>query len=121
MVGPVDERSAQPGWKARSIFPAADKTGHGLPARAPTSPQCCLQIDPIVPSDVLFNLKAPDGSKRTAQGKGDRFGYFTSKEKWPLDQPGVWTYTVNATWNGFKGRVPGLPVLGWLYLRSGER
>ncbi|MGD0954648.1 MAG: hypothetical protein ABR985_20065, partial [Methanotrichaceae archaeon] len=21
----------------------------------------------------------------------------------------VWTYTVNATWNGFKGRVPGLP------------
>ena len=29
---------------------------------------------------------------------------FTSKDKWPLDQPGVWTYTVNATWNDFKGR-----------------
>jgi hypothetical protein len=71
-----------------------------------------LQIDPIVPCDVLFNLTAPDGSKRTAQGKGDSFGYFTAKEKWPLDQPGVWTYTVNATWNGFKGRVPGLPDQG---------
>ena len=67
-----------------------------------------LQIDPIVPGNVLFNLTAPDGSKRTAQGKGDSFGYFTSKDKWPLDQAGVWTYTVNATWNGFKGRVPGL-------------
>jgi hypothetical protein len=43
-----------------------------------------------------------------AQGKGDRFGYFTSKEKWHHDQPGFWTYTVKATWNGFKGRVPGL-------------
>ncbi|MGD0953137.1 MAG: hypothetical protein ABR985_12220 [Methanotrichaceae archaeon] len=46
-----------------------------------------LQIDPVMPCDVLFNLTAPDGSKRTAQGKGDRFGYFTSKEKWLLNQP----------------------------------
>ena len=46
-----------------------------------------MQIDPVVPCDVLFNLTAPDGSKRIAQGKGDSFGYFTSKEKWPLDQP----------------------------------
>jgi hypothetical protein len=45
-----------------------------------------LQIDPIVPCDVLFNLTAPDGSKRIAHGKGDSFGYFTSKEKWPLDR-----------------------------------
>jgi len=55
----------------------------------------------------LFNLTAPDGSKRTAQGKGDLFGYFTSSEKWPPDQAGVWIYTVYATLNGFIGRVPG--------------
>jgi hypothetical protein len=71
-----------------------------------------LQIDPIVPCDVLFNLTAPDGSKRTAQGTADSLGYFTSREKWPLDQPGVWTYTISATWNGFNGRVPGLPDQG---------
>lgn len=67
-----------------------------------------LQIDPVVPCDIQFTLTAPDGSKRIAEGKGDHFGYFASKEKWPLDQPGVWTYIVNATWNGYRGRVPGL-------------
>jgi hypothetical protein len=29
-----------------------------------------LQIAPTVPFDVLFNLTAPDGSKRTAQARG---------------------------------------------------
>jgi hypothetical protein len=67
-----------------------------------------LQIDPIVPCDVLFKLTAPDGSKRTVQGKGDRFGYFTSKDKWPLDQPGYGLCTVNATLEQFQMRVPGL-------------
>lgn len=71
-----------------------------------------LKIDPIAPSDVQFNLTAPDGTKRMAQGKGDRFGYFTAKEKWPLDSPGYGPNTVNATWNGFKGRVPGIPDEG---------
>jgi hypothetical protein len=47
-----------------------------------------LQIDPIVPCDVLFNLTAPDGSKRTAQGKRDRSGYFTPKEKWAAGPAG---------------------------------
>jgi hypothetical protein len=71
-----------------------------------------LQIDPIVPCDVRFTLIAPDGTRKTVEGKGDSFGYFTSKEKWPLDQPGVWTYTVDAAWNGHRGRVPGLPEEG---------
>jgi hypothetical protein len=46
-----------------------------------------LQIDPVVPFDVLFNLTAPDGSKRTAQaqGKGDSFGYSQPKRSGPLD------------------------------------
>jgi len=26
---------------------------------------------------------------------------------------GAWTIAVNATWNGFKGRVPGLPDPSW--------
>lgn len=71
-----------------------------------------LQIDPVLPCEVQFYLTAPDGSTRVAEGQGDRLGYFVSKEKWLLDQAGVWTYKVNATWNGYKGRVPGLSENG---------
>ena len=69
-------------------------TRPGMVCQQGTNYIAMLQIDPIVPCDVLFNLTAPDGSKRTAQGMGDSFSYFTAKEKWPLDQPGVWTYTL---------------------------
>ncbi len=80
-----------------------------------------LQIDPIVPCDVRFTLTAPNGSTKVAEGKGDSFGYFVSKEKWLLDQPGVWKYKVNATWNGFKGRVPGLPDEGgYIFVMDNE-
>lgn len=74
-------------------------------SRAPTS----LYADPIVLCDVQFILMPLTAQRGPLRANGTVFGYFTSKEKWPLDQPGVWTYTVNATWNGFKGRVPGLP------------
>ena len=34
-----------------------------------------------------------------------------------MNQTGVWTYMVNATWNGYQGRVPGLPDAGgWIYV-----
>jgi len=77
-----------------------------------TSFGALLQIDPVLPCDVQFILAAPDGSKRVAEGKGDKFGYFVGKERWVLDQPGVWVYNVKATWNGYEGRVPGLPDMG---------
>jgi hypothetical protein len=110
ILGPGDEDLPSPNGKPARFFLVP--TRPGMVYQQGTNFTPVLQIDPIVPCDVLFNLTAPEGSKRTAQGKGDRFGYFTSEEKWLLDLPGVWTYTVNAAWNGFKGRVPGLPVLG---------
>jgi len=38
-----------------------------------------------------------------------------------LDQPGLWVYNVDATWNGYKGRVPGLPEDGgWVFVTENE-
>jgi hypothetical protein len=119
IIGPGDADMPSPDGKPARFFLVS--TRPGMVYQQGTNFTAVLQIDPIVPCDVLFNLTAPDGSKRVAQGKGDSFGYFTSKEKWPLDQPGVWTYTVNATWNGLKGRVPGLPDQGGYIFRAGER
>jgi hypothetical protein len=76
-----------------------------------------LQIDPIVPCSVSFSLTAPNGTSFTATGSGDQYGYFAAVDKWPLDKAGLWKYTVNATWNGYSGRVPGLPSDGgWIYV-----
>jgi hypothetical protein len=62
-------------------------------------------------------MTAPDNSTRQAVGQGDQYGYFASSTRWPLDQAGVWTYKINATWNGYAGRVPGLPDSGgWIYV-----
>ncbi len=76
-----------------------------------------LQIDPIVPCNVTFTLTAPDNTTYFANGQGDQYGYFVATNKWTLDQAGVWSYKVNATWNGYQGKVPGLPETGgWIYV-----
>jgi len=50
-------------------------------------------------------------------GKGDQYGYFIAADAWELNQTGLWIYTVNATWNGHHGKVPGLPATGgWLFV-----
>jgi hypothetical protein len=81
-----------------------------------------LQIDPVVPCDVRFTLTAPNGTVYATTGKGDQYGYFVAADKWLLRSPGVWTYTVIATWNGYFGKVPGLPDLGgWIFvIENGE-
>lgn len=61
---------------------------------------------------MTYTLTSPDGVVRTTTGKGDATGYFIAKDKWPLDRAGVWTYNMEATWNGNKGRMPGLPESG---------
>jgi len=76
-----------------------------------------LQIDPVLPCDVSFTLTAPNGTTFVTTGRGDQYGYFAGADKWPLDQAGLWVYTVNATWNGYTGKVPGLPDSGgWLFV-----
>jgi len=110
IIGPGEEDLPSPDGRPARFFLVPVRPGMVYQQGTYFTP--VLQIDPVVPCDVQFNLTAPDGSRRVSEGKGDRFGYYTAKDKWPLDQAGVWVYTVNATWNGFKGRVPGLPNEG---------
>jgi hypothetical protein len=58
----------------------------------------------------------------TAQGLGDSFGSFVGKDRWTLDLPGVYRYTLEAEWQGHKGFMPGLPRTGGeLYVIEKER
>jgi hypothetical protein len=76
-----------------------------------------LQIDPVVPCSVRFTLTAPNGTTFTTTGSGDQYGYFVATDRWTLDKPGLWVYNVNATWNGYQGKAPGLPAEGgWVYV-----
>lgn len=71
-----------------------------------------FQIDPMLPVNMRFNLNYPDGRQVVAQGVGDAGGSWAGTDRWTLDVPGVYRYTVDADWNGFKGLVPGLPAEG---------
>jgi bacillolysin len=71
-----------------------------------------VQIDPLLPVAIHFVLTYPDGRQQVADGVGDRFGSFAGSTAWPLDIPGVYRYQLQATWNGFQGRMPGLPDNG---------
>ncbi len=71
-----------------------------------------IQIDPLLPVSIRFTLTYPDGRRQVAEGVGDRFGSFAGAASWPLDVGGVYTYQIRATWNGYEGRMPGLPDSG---------
>ncbi|MBI4787133.1 MAG: hypothetical protein HY782_08825 [Chloroflexi bacterium] len=71
-----------------------------------------VQIDPIVPATITFTMKYPDGRQVVAQGVGDSFGGFVGKERWTLDLPGIYQYTLEGEWQGNKGYMPGLPKTG---------
>jgi len=74
-----------------------------------------LQIDPILPVAIHFVLTYPDGTQKTADGTSDRFGSFAGADAWTLDTPGVYNYKVTGTWNGYTGRMPGLPESGGVF------
>jgi hypothetical protein len=71
-----------------------------------------VQVDPMLPVTVTFSLIYPDGRAVTAQGAADSFGSFVGKDRWTLDLPGVYRYTLEAIWQGYKGFMPGLPKSG---------
>jgi Zn-dependent metalloprotease len=80
-----------------------------------------VQIDPLLPVSIHFVLTYPDGRQQVADGVGDRFGSFAGPAAWPLDIPGVYRYELRAVWNGFQGRMPGLPESGgefYVYSRT---
>ena len=74
--------------------------------------RAAIQIDPLLPVAIRFTLTYPDGRQRVAEGVGDRFGSFAGSAAWPLDVGGIYTYQIQSTWNGYEGRMPGLPESG---------
>lgn len=107
------------GGKAR-VFLVGTRPGMTYAVGTAFAP--ALQIDPILPVNVTFTLHYPDGRTKVAQGTADKFGYFTGTERWTLDMPGVYRYTLDAEWNGYKGRMPGLPPEGGeLYVMETSR
>ncbi|MCX6627914.1 MAG: hypothetical protein NTW28_09830, partial [Candidatus Solibacter sp.] len=71
-----------------------------------------LQIDPIVPVDITFKLKFPDGRTVQTSGVSDAYGSFSGKDRWVLDTPGIYQYSIDANWNGHAAVMPGLPPQG---------
>jgi hypothetical protein len=115
IIGPGDEDLFSPDGQLARFFLVPIRPGSVYQVGATFG--AVLQIDPIVPCNVTFTLIAPDNTTRVTRGMGDKYGYFVGVDRWPLDQAGVWTYTVNASWNGYQGRVPGLPEMGgWIYV-----
>jgi hypothetical protein len=110
VIGPGDEDLPSPDGHPSRFFMVAVRPGMVYSTGSTFIP--VLQIDPIVPCDVTFTLIGPDGTRYVTEGRGDEFGTFAGKDRWIFDKPGVWTYTIDATWNGHKGRVPGLPDTG---------
>ncbi len=97
------------GEKAR-FFLVGLRPGTAFPVGATFRP--ALQIDPLLPVNIRFTLTYPDGRQKIAEGAGDRFGSFAGSTAWPLDVAGVYRYQIAANWNGFQGRMPGLPESG---------
>ncbi len=71
-----------------------------------------VQIDPMLPADIRYTVQYPDGRTVEAAGPGDAFGTFAGKDRWILDQPGIYRYRIEGWWNGFRGVMPGLPETG---------
>jgi hypothetical protein len=72
-----------------------------------------FQIDPMLPVAMKFTLYYPDGRQAVSQGSGDASGSWAGAAS-TLDVPGVYRYTVEGEWNGYKAVVPGLPKEGGL-------
>ncbi len=102
VIGPL-------GTKAR-FFLVGLRPGTAYELGATFAP--AVQIDPILPAKVRFDLTYPDGRTKTAEGTGDAFGSFVGAERWPLDVTGAYRYTLAAEWEGHAGGMPGLPASG---------
>ncbi len=75
-----------------------------------------VQIDPVLPANVLFQLDYPDGRHVSTSGTGDATGSWAG-DKWTLDIPGLYRYQLSGTWQGHPAVMPGLPPAGgFLYV-----
>jgi hypothetical protein len=71
-----------------------------------------VQVDPILPAVVTFNIRYPDGRSFSTQGTADGFGTAAGKDRWVLDIPGVYRLSIEGDCQGSKGYMPGLPRTG---------
>jgi hypothetical protein len=104
-----EELTGSTGQKAR-VFLVGTRPGLLYDTEATFAP--AVQIDPVLPVNISFNLYYPDGRRMTANGTGDKFGTFVGKDRWPLDVPGVYRYTLDGEWEGNRAIMPGLPAMG---------
>ena len=58
-------------------------------------------VMPTLPSLVEYTVTAPDGSERVLGGRANAVGYFyDSEDDFVVDQPGLWTVTLQVTHDG---------------------
>ncbi len=107
--------------RERARFFLAMNARPGMVYEAGTTFAPAFQIDPIVPAKMRFTLVYPDGRTAVASGTA-KDGSWAGTERWTLDAPGMYRYTVDADWNGYAGIVPGIPPEGGaMYVVEKER
>jgi hypothetical protein len=75
-----------------------------------------VQIDPVMPASLRFELEFPDGRRMVTSGTGDATGS-SAGDKWTLDQAGIYRFHLSGDWNGNAAVMPGLPAEGgFLYV-----
>ena len=104
-----EELTGSTGQKSR-VFLVGPRPGMTYPVG--TSFGAALQIDPIVPVKITFKMTYPDGRTAQTSGVSDAYGSFSGPDKFLLDVPGIYQYTIDADWNGYKPFMPGLPPEG---------
>ena len=115
IISPGLEDLPGPDGKQGRFFLVAVRPGTVYGADARFTP--FLQIDPVVQAQVRYELISPAGKIYRAEGIGNMEGYFFGRETWLLNEPGVWTYRIQAEFDGKPGRMPGLPSTGgWLFV-----
>ena len=110
VIAPGSEELAGPTGQKSRIFLVG--TRPGLMYETGTQFAPAVQIDPVLPVNISFNLYYPDGRRVSANGTGDPYGTFVGKDKWVLDTPGIYRYTLEGEWNGYRAIMPGLPTTG---------
>jgi hypothetical protein len=102
LVGSTGQRS--------KVFLVGPRPGMTYPVG--TTFAAAFQIDPIVPVNITFKITYPDGHTAKTSGVSDAYGSFAGPDRFVLDTPGIYRYTVDANWNGNPAIMPGLPSEG---------
>jgi len=105
-----EDLTASTGQKGR-VFLVGPRPGMTYPVG--TSFATSLQIDPILPVNITLKMTYPDGRVQQTSGVSNpTLGSFSGPSTWVLDVPGLYNYTIQATWNGYPAVMPGLPATG---------